>query len=158
MGGKLPRQTPCTLHGPGSRTLKRNFEFNIQSAVRWDGKLIDLHNAYDLDRFGTDLEGTEVSLAFTRNQYAVEPEGLPLKVKLTCTGNLRFAFNDLCLFSAPINAEGIEIAYFDEDCDWLSLTDETLASTQSPLGLHLEFVNGLTFRVFCDQATFSIVA
>lgn len=134
--------------------MKRNFEFDVQSAVRWHGRLVDLHNDYDLDRFGTDLNGTEVTLDFRRNEYAVHPEALPARVRLSCTGNLKLAFNDLCALAAPVNDEGIEVAYFDEHCDWQSLTDEKLAKTQEPRGLRLEFINGLTVRVFCDEAIF----
>jgi len=145
------------LHGPGPRsgaiTLKRNFQFDGFSAIRWGDRFIDLHNAYDLESFGTDLAGSEVKLSFSRNEYAIDPDKLPSKVTLCCTGNVRVAFNDLGEIAAPLDNEGIEIAYFDEGCDWISFLDEELARSQEPLGLHFSFINGLTVRIFCDEAT-----
>jgi hypothetical protein len=133
--------------------LKRNFEFDGFSVFRWSDRFIDLHNAYDLESFGTDLSGSEVKLSFARNEHASDPDKLPSKVMLSCTGNVRVAFNDLCEIAAPLNDEGIEIAYFDEGCDWLSFLDEDIARRQEPLGLHVSFINGLAVRIFCDEAT-----
>lgn len=145
------------LHGSGSRsgaiTLKRNFQFDGFSVVRWGDRFIDLHNAYDLESFGTDLTGSEVKLSFVRNEYAIDPDKLPSKVTLSCTGNVRVAFNDLGQIAAPLDDEGIEIAYFDEGCDWPSFLDEDIARSQEPLGLHVSFINGLAVRIFCDEAT-----
>lgn len=101
------------------------------------------------------MNGSQVDLRFQRNGYAVEPEKLPSKVTLTCTGNVRVAFNDLGAIAAPLNDEGIEIAYFNEDCDWRSFLDEEIAGRNEPQGLHVNFVNGLTVRIFCDEATFT---
>lgn len=114
--------------------------------------LLDLHNAYDLESLGTDLTASEVRLTFKRNDYAIDPDRLPMKVSLACTGNIRIAFNNLRGIAAPLDAEGIEIAYFDEGCDWLSFLDEDLARSQEPQGLHLSFINGLAVRIFCDEA------
>ena len=133
--------------------MKRNFQFDGFSVVRWGGRFVDLHNAYDLESFGTDLTGSEVKLSFSRNEYAIDPEKLPLKVTLSCTGNVRVAFNDLGEIAAPLDDEGIQIAYFDEGCDWPSFLDEDIAGSQEPLGLHVSFVNGLAVRIFCDEAT-----
>ncbi len=133
--------------------MKRNFEFKPTTVICWGDRLIDLHNAYDLDGFGTDMSGNEVKLSFRRNGYAIEPDGLPYKVTLTCSGNVRLAFNDLGAIAAPLNDEGIEIAFFDEGCDWLSFTDEEMTHLHKPLGLHVSFINGLAFRIFCDEAT-----
>ena len=148
------------LHGSGSRrgviTLKRNFQFDGFSVVRWSDMFIDLHNAYDLESFGTDLTGSEVKLSFIRNEHVINPDKLPLKVTLSCTGNVRIAFNDLGEIAAPLDDEGIEIAYFDEGCDWLSFLDENTAQSQEPLGLHVSFINGLAVRIFCDEATLAI--
>lgn len=124
--------------------------------VHWDGKCIDLHNAYTLEAFGTDLDGSEVNLRFGRNAHAIDPDSLPSKVTLCCCGNVRVAFSDLCAIAAPIEDEGIEIAYFDEGCDWRSFLDEEIAGRQEPQGLHLTFVNGLAMRIFCDEATFAV--
>lgn len=132
--------------------MKRNFQLDGVSVARWDGRLIDLHNAYDLDVFGTDLVGREVELRFNRNAHAIDPDNLPSKVTLTCRGNLRVAFNDLCAIAAPIADEGIEIAYFDAGCDWHAFLDEALAQRQEPQGLHISFINGLVVRIFCDEA------
>ena len=136
--------------------MKRNFQFDGVSVVRWDDKLIDLHNAYDLDALGTDPSGSEFELRFRRNAHAINPSNLPLQVTVNCNGNIRVAFNDLCAIAAPIGNEGIEIAYFDEGCDWLSFLDEQIAQRQEPNGLHLSFVNGFAIRIFCDEATFTI--
>lgn len=132
--------------------MKRNFEFDGFSVVRWGGRFIELHNAYDLVSFGTDLAGTEVKLCFTRNEHAIDPDKLPSKVTLACTGNVRLAFNDLGAIAAPLGDEGIEIAYFDEGCDWLSFLDEDIARSQEPEGLHVSFINGFAIRIFCDEA------
>jgi len=135
--------------------LRRNFQFDGVSVIRWDDRLIDLHNAYDLESFGTDLSGGEVSLVFGRNAHAIDPDNLPSRVMLTCHGNVRVAFNDLGAIAAPLNDEGIEVAYFDKGCDWASFLDEDIARSQEPQGLHVSFINGLAVRVFCDEATFT---
>jgi len=145
------------LHGSGSRsgtiTLKRNFKFDGFSVVRWGNNSIDLHNAYDLESFGTDLTGSEVELGFTRNEHAIDPDKLPSKVTLICTGNVKVAFNNLGAISASLDDQGIEIAYFDEGCDWLTFLDEDIARSQEPVGLHVSFVNGLAVRIFCNETT-----
>jgi hypothetical protein len=135
--------------------VKRNFQFDFISVVRWQDRFIDLHNAYDLEGFGTDLNGGEVNLSFRRNGHAIDPEKLPSKVTLTCTGNVKVAFNDLSAIAAPLDDEGIEIAYFDEGCDWQSILDEDIARRQVPQGLHVSFINGLVVRIFCDEVTFA---
>jgi hypothetical protein len=55
----------------------------------------------------------------------------------------------------PLDKEVIEIAYFDEECDWLSFTDEEIARRHEPQGLHVSFINGFAIRIFCDEVTFS---
>jgi hypothetical protein len=134
--------------------VRRNFQFDGTSVVIWHDKSIDLHNAYDLEAFGTDPGGSEVSLRFRRNAHAIVPDNLPSKVTLTCSGGVRVAFNDLCGIAAPVDDEGIEIAYFDEECDWLSFLDEEIVQA-APAGLHISFINGLTVRIFCDEVTFA---
>ena len=74
---------------------------------------------------------------------------------MTCSDNVRVAFNDLRAIAAPLDDEGIEIAYFDQGCDWLSLLDEELARRQEPQGLHVSFINGFALRIFCEEATFA---
>ena len=132
--------------------MKRNFEFDHVTVVRWGDGVIDLHNAYDLERFGTSMGGGEVELTFSRNGYAIDPES-PSSVTLTCSGNVRVAFNNLCAIAAPLDSEGIEVAYFDEGCDWSSFLDEEIARRQKPQGLHVSFINGFALRIFCDEAT-----
>lgn len=136
--------------------MKRNFQFDGMTVVKWGDRLIDLHNAYDLVVFGTDLSGSEVELGFERNHHAIKPETLPSRVALKCRGNVRVAFNDLCAIAAPIDHEGIEIAYFDEGCDWLSFLDEELVKREEPQGLHISFINGFAVRIFCDEAIFAV--
>lgn len=133
--------------------MKRNFEFDGSSVIRWQDRLIDLHNAYDLCGFGTNLDGSEATLDFIRNEHAIAPDRLPPKVMLVCAGNVRMAFNDLGAIAAPIDEEGVEIAYFDEGCDWSSFLDEEIAKRQEPLGLHVSFINGFAVRIFCDETT-----
>lgn len=133
--------------------MKRNFEFGHVTVVRWGDRFIDLHNAYDLGHFGTEMSGSEVKLIFSRNGYAIDPSGLPSSVTLTCSGNVRVAFNDLSAIAAPLDSEGIEVAYFDEGCDWLSFLDEEIARQQEPQGLHVSFTNGFAVRIFCDEVT-----
>lgn len=132
--------------------MKRNFAFDSVTVVRSGSRVIDLHNAYDLQCFGTDMTGSEVKLSFIRNEHAIEPIGLPSTVTLLCTGNVKVAFNDLSEIAASLDEEGIEIAYFDEGCDWLSFLDEDIARSQEPLGLHISFISGLAVRIFCDEA------
>lgn len=66
---------------------------------------------------------------------------------------MRVAFNDLNAIAAPLNLEGIEIAYFDQDCDWDSFLDEQMTSRQKPQGLNVSFTNGLVVRIFCEGVT-----
>ena len=134
----------------------RNFEFDGITVVRWGERWVDLHNAYDVASFGTDLSGREVTLSFTRNEHAIKPDTLPANATLCCAGNVRVAFNNLGKIASPLDREGIEIAYFDEGCDWLSFLDEDLARSKVPQGLHVSFVNGLAVRIFCDEVTFAV--
>ncbi len=136
--------------------MKRNFQFDGVTVVKWDGRIIDLHNAYDLEMFGTDLGGNSVQMGFRRNAHAINPGSLPSRATLCCNGNVSVAFNDLSAIAAPIDNEGIEIAYFDGGCDWLSFLDEEIAKVQEPQGLHVSFTNGFVVRIFCDEAIFTI--
>lgn len=133
--------------------MKRNFEFDHFTIVRWGDRFIDLHNAYDLEHFGTDMGGHEVKLSFSRNHHAINPNSLPSSVTLTCSGKVRVAFNNLSAIAAPLAHEGIEIGYFDEDCDWDSFLEEQMTHRQEPQGLHVSFINGLSVRIFCEDAT-----
>ncbi|HVM23120.1 MAG TPA: hypothetical protein VM308_07475 [Sphingomicrobium sp.] len=133
--------------------MRRNFEFEHFSVIRWQDTFIELDNAYDLSGFGTNLTGTEATLDFIRNEHAFAPDKLPAKVTLRCTGNVRLAFSNLGAIAAPLDDEGIQIAYFDDGCDWSSFLDEEIAKRQEPLGLHISFINGFTARIFCDETT-----
>ena len=135
--------------------MKRNFQFDGISVVRWGDRLIDLHNAYDLERFGTDLKGGEATLSFIRNGHAIDPEKLPARVTICCAGSVTVAFNDLGKIAAPLSDRGLEIAYFNDDCDWFSFLDELIAERREPLGLHVSFSDVLAVRIFCDEATLS---
>lgn len=136
--------------------LKRNFWFAGITVIRFGDRLIDVHNSYDLECFGTDISGDTLSLSFSRSRYALDQESLPRNVTLRCTGNLKLALNNLNLIAAPLDFEGIEIAYFDRDCGWDSCIDENMAATQEPLGLHIGFINGLVVRVYCELATLEV--
>ncbi len=133
--------------------MKRNFEFDFITVVRWGEEVLDLHNDYDLKSFGTGLSGTEARLTFARNGRALAHDRLPEEVTLDCKGNAKVALNDLTALAAPVTAEGIEIAYFHDGCDWLSFLDEDMARYSEPLGLDVRFANGLVVRIFCDEAT-----
>lgn len=136
--------------------MNRNFAFDQFTVVRWNDHLIDLHNLYDLKHFGTDLGGETVTLEFIRIRYASDQPSLPPRVTLRCGGNARIAFNDLNLIETPLDGEGIEIAYFDRNCeDWDEFIDEHAAIGQEPLGLHVTFANGLAMRIFCEVVTFA---
>lgn len=137
--------------------MKRNFEFDFVTVVRWGEEFLDLHNAYDLESFGTGLDGTEARLTFKRNKHAIASERLPVKVTFDCKGNVKVAFNDLAAIAAPLSDEGIEIAYFHDECDWLSFLSEDLARLSEPQGLDVRFTNGLAVRIFCDEATLTTV-
>jgi hypothetical protein len=138
----------------GDHGMNRNFKFSDTSVIRLGDKFIDLHNAYDLDLLGTDVDANAATLSFSRNQWAINPEALPPKVVLRCSGNVKVAFNNLNLIVAPLNDEGIEIAYFDANCDWDSYIDETIAIQQEPIGLHVNFMNDLIVRIYCETVTF----
>ncbi|MFN3352064.1 MAG: hypothetical protein ACK4Z5_00530 [Brevundimonas sp.] len=137
--------------------MKRNFEFDFVTVVKWGEDVLDLHNDYDLKSFGTALDGTEARLSFARNEHAFAAARLPEKVTLDCKGNVKVAFNDLTALVAPANDEGIEIAYFHDGCDWLSFLSEDLARLSEPLGLDVRFINGLVVRIYCDEATLTAV-
>lgn len=134
--------------------MQRNFKFDGFSVVHFEGQIIDLHNAYEIECIGTSAEGDTATLTFRRNQYAINPKSLPDRISLRCTGNVKVAFNNLNHVIGPLNEEGIEVAYFDEHCDWDSLIDEEIAETQKPLGLHLQFMNDLVVRIYCESITF----
>ena len=55
--------------------------------------------------------------------------------------------------AAPLNDEGMEVAYFDDGCDWSSFLDEETAKRQEPVGLHVSFINGFAVRIYCDETT-----
>ena len=57
--------------------MKRNFRFDPISVIPYEGRTIDLHNAYDLDHFGSDPEGREVVLQFARNEHAMDQTAAP---------------------------------------------------------------------------------
>ena len=134
--------------------MRRNFKFDGFSVIHFGGQIIDLHNAYDIECIGTSEDGDAATLTFRRNQHAINPERLPERVSLSCTGNVKVAINNLNHVVGPLNEEGIEVAYFDEHCDWDSLIDEETAATQKPLGLHLQFMNELVVRIYCEAVTF----
>lgn len=137
--------------------MKRNFEFDFITVVRWGEEVLDLHNDYDLTSLGTALGGTEARLTFTRNEHAIASYRLPEKVTLDCTGNVKVAFNDLAAIAARLSDEGIEIAYFHDGCDWLSFLNEDMARLSEPQGLDVRFTNGLAVRIFCDEAILTTV-
>jgi len=69
--------------------------------------------------------------------------------------NVRIASDDVRGL-LHLDDEGIEIAYFNEGCDWLTLLDEDIARSQEPRGLPASFINGVAVRISCDEATLAI--
>lgn len=136
--------------------VQKNFTIPDFSGVNVGGKAIDLHNLYGVVSIGTDPSGNAITLAFRRDHQWPGPEGLPEKVTLTCSGNLQLAFNDLVDAPVPLREDAVEIAYYDEQCEWDAILDEQLAAAQGFVGLHVSFSGGLVLRVRSDVADLAL--
>ncbi len=132
--------------------VQKNFTIHAFAEVIVGDRPIDLHNLYEATSIGTDPPGRAITLKFHRDHRWPGPEGLPETVTLTCSGNLRIAFNDLVEAPVPLRNDAIEIAYYDADCPWDRFLDEGLAASQGFEGLHISFSGGLVLRIRSDIA------
>ena len=132
--------------------MLKNFTIRAFAEVIVAGRAIDLHNLYAVSSIGTDLGGDAVTLRFRRDHQWPGPDTLPEAVTLTCSGNLKMAFNDLVDAPLPLRDDAVAVAYFDEHCDWNSFLDEDLAAAHGFAGLHIGFSGGLVLRIRADVA------
>ena len=56
----------------------------------------------------------------------------------------------------PLRGDTVEVAYFDDECDWDSILDEELADRQGFEGLHISFSGGFVLRIRADAAEVKI--
>ena len=141
---------------PG-KYVAENFVIHAFAEVIVADRAIDLHNLYGVANITTDQAGDRLTLRFNRDHRWPGPDGLPEAVTLTCSGNLKLAFNDLVDAPVPLREDAVELAYFDEHCEWDSFLDEDLAAIQGFEGLQVSFSGGLVLRIRADVAevTFS---
>ena len=132
--------------------MRKNFSIHGFAEVMVARTAIDLHNLYSVSSITTDRAGDTLTVTFQRDNQLSGPEGLPTVVTLTCSGNLRVAFNDLVDTPVPLRDDAVELAYYDEDCEWDSFLDESLAAFQGFEGLQLSFSGGLVLRIRSDVA------
>jgi hypothetical protein len=135
--------------------MQKNFTTPDLAAVVVADKHIDLHNLYGVVSIGTDVSGNAITLTFQRDHQWPGPEGLPEKVALICSGNLQIVFNNLVDTPVPLREDAVEIAYYDEQCEWDAILDERLATAQGFAGLHVSFSGGLVLRIRADVAEVS---
>jgi hypothetical protein len=139
--------------------MQKNFSMRGIAELVVGGKPIDLHNLYRATSISTDVAGSAITLVFQRDHEWQGPEDLPERVTLTCSGNVKLAFNDLALLTAPLSNCAVEVAYFDGDCGWDEFLDEGLATRQGLEGLHFNFEgpdfsldDNFVLRIMCDIA------
>ena len=132
--------------------MRKNFSIHAFAEVIVAQKVIDLHNLYSVGSISTDRSGDTLTVTFQRDDEWPGPEGLPDEVTLTCSGNLKITFNNLVDAPVPLRDDAVEVAYYDEDCEWDSFLDESLAAFQGFEGLHLSFSGGLVLRIRADVA------
>lgn len=132
--------------------MHKNFSIHNFAEVIVDRKVVDLHNLYSVGSISTDRAGETLTVTFRRRSGWPGPEGLPAQVTLSCSGNLKIAFNNLVDSPVLLRDDAVEVAYYDDHCDWDSFLDESLAAVQGFQGLHLSFSGGLVLRVRSDVA------
>jgi hypothetical protein len=113
---------------------------------------IDLHSCYVTHGIATDPAGETATLTFRREHEWPGPANYPEEVTLTCSGNLRFAFNDLAATHEPLAGQSVTIGYYDAFCDWNDWLDEDQAAAQGYEGLQIGFSGGLVLRIRADTA------
>lgn len=136
--------------------MLKNFTMHGFAELIVAGRTIDLHNLYCVAGITTDLAGGKLTVRFHRDHRWAGPDGVPDAVTLTCSGNLRLAFNDLVDAPVPLREDAVELAYYDEHCDWDFFLDEDLAAKQGFEGLHLSFSGGLVLRIRAEIAEVTI--
>ncbi|MBA2466307.1 MAG: hypothetical protein H0V46_01715 [Sphingomonas sp.] len=132
--------------------MRKNFSIHGFAEVIVAGKAIDVHNLYGVGTISTDRAGDTLTVRFQRDNKWPGPEGLPDEVTLTCSGNLKITFNNLVTHPGDLRADAVEVAYYDEDCEWDFFLDESLAESQGFDGLHLSFSSGLVLRIRSNVA------
>ena len=132
--------------------MLKNFTIYAFAEVIVADRAIDLHNLYDVASISTDLAGDAVTLRFQRNHQWQGPDGLPEAVILTCSGNLKIAFKNLVDAPVPLREDAVELAYYDDHCEWNAFLDEDLATKHGFEGLHISFSGGLVLRIRADIA------
>lgn len=136
--------------------MLKNFTIHAFAEVIIVDTTIDLHNLYGVASIRTDLAGDVVTLTFQRDHQWSGPDTLPEAVTLTCSGNLKMAFNDLADAPVRLRDDAVEVAYYDADCEWDTFLDEELAATQGFEGLQFSFAGGLVLRIRADLAEMAI--
>ncbi|WP_447723967.1 hypothetical protein [Sphingomonas koreensis] len=133
--------------------MQRNFVLGAGGAeIVTGGRAIDVHNLYNVAILGTDPLGATMTIVFQRDHQWPGPEDLPERLTLTCSGNLKVAFNDLLDLPVPLGSDAVELAYYADHCDWDAQLDESLAAAHGFEGLELRFSGGLALRVRSDRA------
>lgn len=132
--------------------MLKNFSIHDFAEVIVDNRAIDLHNLYGVASISTDLAGDAITLRFQRDHQWSGPEGLPEAVILTCSGDIKIAFNDLVDTPVPLRHDAVEVAYYDAHCGWDAFLDEDLAAKHGFEGLHVSFSGGLVLRIRADVA------
>jgi hypothetical protein len=111
---------------------------------------IDLHSCYVTRSIATDLSGRAATVKFRREPEWRGPAHYPEEVTLTCSGDVRFAFNDLVSEARPLDDQSVTIGYYDALCDWNEWLDEDAAAAQGFEGLQIGFSGGLVLRICAD--------
>ena len=133
--------------------MEKNFLIgSVGAELVLGGRPIDLHNLYSIKSIGTDATGAAMTLVFQRDHQWEGPEGLPELVRLSCSGDLKIAFNDIVDPPVPLREDAVGIAYYDADCEWDAFLDEDLAAAQGFEGLQISFSGGLVLRIRCAVA------
>lgn len=137
--------------------MQKNFSIRSCGAEVVVGeRAIDLHNLYSTTSISTDLDGAAVTVKFQRDHKWQGPDGLPERVTLTCSGDLKMAFNDLLDTPVPLGQDALEITYYNTDCAWGDYLDEDLAAVQGFEGLQISFSGGLVLRIRSAVAEITI--
>ncbi len=135
--------------------MEKNFELHGQNELILDDRRIDIHNLYAPSELGTDSSGDILSLSFRRDHRVEAASPHPETVILTCSGDVKIAFNDLALTPGALRNEAVEFGYLDADCGWDEFLDEALAAAQGYEGLHIAFSGGLVLRIRAGIAMLS---
>ncbi len=136
--------------------MLKNFTIHAFAEMIVADRAIDLHNLYRVFSISTDFAGDAATERRHRDHQWPGPEALPEAVILTCSGNLKIAVNDLVDAPVPLRDDAVEVAYYDDHCEWDTFLDEELAANQGFEGLHISFSGGLVLRIRADVAEVAI--